>query len=524
MIYAELCAAFGLCVNALLFARAVAVAEKHELSLRCMTPFALSALFAGTVAQGVAGSEHSGAHAVATIVLIGLVTVCAVTDAQTGYVFDALTLPSMFILLALALPDRALLSALLGIAAAGGALAVLYVMTRGRGLGLGDVKLAACIGCALGAGWRTAGAGNRLCGRRCICGVPIVERARPPGRRVAFRAVSGVRDGRRRHAWSDRVSARKLPLGVDIGTTRLRIAHAILTPAGPRIDAVAVRDFSAGAFSSNGTTQTEYLAAIIEDATAELNTRERCCVAALGEPDAMLRTVRFPRMSPIERARCARFEAARHIDFPIEEAAVRIHPLDESKDLWAVGIARNAALTNRTAALKAAKLRPVGIDHEASAFARVLPNYEAVLDVGYQRVSLHVFGSGMPVTMQTFSGGSDITRAIERDLSIDELSAEKRKRILGTAGAGERARTALCADIAALIHAARQSRPVTRIALVGNAARLPGLTVDLEAATGAICEMPVSEVLRGEAYLEDVVRSSAPDWTLAAALAVWGRA
>jgi Tfp pilus assembly PilM family ATPase len=134
-----------------------------------------------------------------------------------------------------------------------------------------------------------------------------------------------------------------------------------------------------------------------------------------------------------------------------------------------------------------------------------------------------VFAGTTPATLQTFNGGADVTRAIERELRVDERTAEKRKRILGTAGAGERARAALACDIAALLQSARGSRSITRVALVGNGARLPGLAADVETATGAACELPVSDALRGDAYPEDVVRSGAPDWTLATGLALWRR-
>jgi Tfp pilus assembly PilM family ATPase len=167
------------------------------------------------------------------------------------------------------------------------------------------------------------------------------------------------------------------------------------------------------------------------------------------------------------------------------------------------------------------KLKVLSIDHEACAFARVLPAFDAIVDVGYHRVSLHVTSGEAPFTLQAFNGGADVTRSIERELAIDERTAERRKRILGTAGAGERARAALTADIALLIRNARASCPVARVALVGNGARLPGLAADLENATGALCETSVSDALRGGGYPDDVVRSSAPDWTLAAGLALW---
>ena len=288
-----------------------------------------------------------------------------------------------------------------------------------------------------------------------------------------------------------------------------------MTPSGPRVRAVSVRDV--------GSTETGYLCALIEDAVRELGTRERRCVCALGAPDALLRPVPFPKMPAAERARSARFEAQRFLDFPLDEAVVRVHAVQPRTNVWTVGAARQHAVFTRVHVLRRARLKPLGIDHEACALLRALPAYDAVLDVGHQRSSLHVRTGHAPVTLQAFNGGADVTRAIERELSIDSHSAEKRKRILGTAGAGERARAALAADLTALIVQARRTHQIERIALTGNGARLSGLAADLEPATGAFLELAVSEALRGHGYPDDVSRSGAPDWTLAAGLSLWSR-
>ena len=307
----------------------------------------------------------------------------------------------------------------------------------------------------------------------------------------------------------------RLPLGVDIGTTRIRVEEAEMTPAGPRVRAVAVRDVASA--------EAGYVCALIDDAVRDLGTKERRCGCALGEPDAVMRPVPFPKMPAAERERSARFEAQRFVDFPVEEAVVRVHAVERPANLWAVGVARQNAVFTRVHVLRGARLRPLAIDHEACALLRALPAYDAILDVGHQRSSLHVRTTHAPVTLQAFNGGADVTRAIERELSIDERTAEKRKRILGTAGAGERARAALAADITALVSQARRTHDIARIALTGNGARLPGLASDLESSTGAFFEIPVCEVLRGDSYPEDVMRSGAPDWTLAAGLSLWSR-
>lgn len=314
---------------------------------------------------------------------------------------------------------------------------------------------------------------------------------------------------------------RVLPLGIDIGATRIRVAEAEQTDRGARIRGVATREISSGASGAGALGDPAYVAALIEEALAELGTVQRRCVCAIGEPDALLRTLSLPKMTSVERERAARFEAQRFIEYPVEQAVIRIHPIDRDHGHWALGIARSSAILTRSAAIRAAGVRIVAIDHEACALARVLPDFDAVIDIGHQRSNVHVLGSQAPITLQAYNGGADVTRAIERELSLDAATAEKRKRILGTAGAGERARAALTADIAALIRSARTSHAVSRVALVGNAARLAGLAADLEAATGALCEMPVSDALRGNGYPEDVIRSSAPDWTLAAGLALW---
>ncbi|HEY8314823.1 MAG TPA: A24 family peptidase [Candidatus Baltobacteraceae bacterium] len=97
-------------------------------------------------ANGRAGWTHAAA-----ICVLCACAVCAVTDAQAGYVFDAITYPSLAAALACSMLAGTFEAALLGVLCAGGPLLALYAISRGRGLGLGDVKLAACIGAAFGA-------------------------------------------------------------------------------------------------------------------------------------------------------------------------------------------------------------------------------------------------------------------------------------------------------------------------------------------------------------------------------------
>jgi leader peptidase (prepilin peptidase)/N-methyltransferase len=91
----------------------------------------------------------AGAHAAAVAACAG-VTVAAWVDARTGSIFDPLTVTVMAVSIALSGIEGVALDGVSGAAAVGAALLLIHVVTGGRGRGLGDVKLGATLGMALG--------------------------------------------------------------------------------------------------------------------------------------------------------------------------------------------------------------------------------------------------------------------------------------------------------------------------------------------------------------------------------------
>jgi Tfp pilus assembly PilM family ATPase len=315
-----------------------------------------------------------------------------------------------------------------------------------------------------------------------------------------------------------------LPLGIDLGSTRVRVALGEANREGSvRIRAVVARDVPDDTVSPVDVEQPALVAAVLEEILDEIGSRDRRCVLAIGAPACALRTVRFPKMSWAERLRAARFEAQRFAGWDPEDdgSIVRTHLVDRASGTYAVGVTRTASIDSRVKTMKLAGLRPVAIDHDALAMRRMFPDCDAIVDVGAERSTVHVFGGSGPTSLTTQSGGASITRGIAAELSIDVPTAERRKRILGCAGAGISAREEVVTSIASLIDRARSRATINRIVLTGNGARLPSFAHDLEEATSAITEALVPEILHTGAYPEDVVRAAAPDWTLAASLAVW---
>lgn len=304
-----------------------------------------------------------------------------------------------------------------------------------------------------------------------------------------------------------------LPLGIDIGAARTRIALMERDPAGAaHLVAVAARPTGADP------------AAAVAAAWAELGTRERRCVLAAAHPDALLRVAGFPPLGRAERERAARFEAARFVPYPIAEAALRVVPLADGRCV--IGAARQSVLAARLGAAARAKLRPLAVDDGAFALCRAFPAADALIDVGENATTLIVPGEPIPLLRAFALGGRALTAAVAAALGLDEPAAEQRKRSVGLAGAGEHARDELVEQLAgALIEIRAAARgDVRAVALVGNGARLPGLADALERALqvpvrpgalsgGPACPLP-----------PDVVRAAGPDWGLAYGLALWEQA
>lgn len=303
---------------------------------------------------------------------------------------------------------------------------------------------------------------------------------------------------------------RTLPLGVDVGAARTRVALVECDTAGqPHLVAVATRRTGDDA------------AHAIAEARAELRTPERRCVLALGAPDALLRTVAFPAMRRMERARAARFEAQRFISYPLREAAVRAERAGGERCV--VGIARRSALDERILAARRAGLRPVAVDDVAFGLVRAFAYADAIVDVGERATLLVVPGDPVPSVRTLAIGGGALTAAVVASLGIDAAAAERRKRTIGLAGAGEYARDALVEQIAAALidHRASARADMRAIALAGNGARLPGLAEALERAAAIPVRLGALAAGTSDALPADVVRAASPDWGLAYGLALW---
>jgi Tfp pilus assembly PilM family ATPase len=302
---------------------------------------------------------------------------------------------------------------------------------------------------------------------------------------------------------------RTLPLGIDYGESRVRVA---LLEGDDRdtntLIGVAARMTGDDAIQA------------LREAVDELGTRERRCVFGLGLPDAILLRATFPAMSAGERARAARYEAARRWGGDMDQSIVTVNALGGG-DGWVLGVARRAALARCLTAASRVRLRTLAIDDAGLALQRVFAEAAGTIDIGAGSTRLTVFAHPLPIVRCIPIGGDAFTEAIAQALGIDAASAEERKRSSGFAGVAEARRDALIAAVAEVL---ADVHPATGgdgrgFVLIGNGSRIPGLADAFERA--GIPVEPAALDSTSATLPPDVLRAAGADWALAFGLALW---
>lgn len=161
----------------------VAWKRSAAISSRAPVSIALGAFGAGVIALCVLrGIPVSCGVALAFACLV----ICAASDLATGLIFDTVTASSACGIALWSLVTHGAEFALLGAGLCIAPLLLLYLVTRGCGIGLGDVKLGGIIGAGIG-GVEALGAVGAafVAGAMCFLPLLLMRRVRR-GDRVAF--------------------------------------------------------------------------------------------------------------------------------------------------------------------------------------------------------------------------------------------------------------------------------------------------------------------------------------------------
>ncbi len=290
------------------------------------------------------------------------------------------------------------------------------------------------------------------------------------------------------------------------------MTYAKATPDGPRIEAVASRE--RGQVCSD-----EWIATMLYEMRMDLGARTRACSMALGSEEATIDAISLPDISYRERLAAANIETQRR--YPDwKKRLIRIFPTPV-RGRFALATAPHVTISQRKniAAKAGLRLSILGID--GLVWNRFHENALSVVDIGVGSTRVHTYERGIPRVAHYPVGGRDVTLEIARELSIDERSAEQRKRVLGSAGVGERLVSALATWIGEHCEPGEGGHR-SPVLLVGNGSRLPEIRRLLATRIPQRNWLAACSELERSRYPEDIRRAAFSDWALSIALASIG--
>ena len=237
-------------------------------------------------------------------------------------------------------------------------------------------------------------------------------------------------------------------LGLDIGTqaikaVELRLAgHDVRMVGRPVVIPTPEHSVSAGRIVDS---------AAVTEALTDLLSRDgfstKKVVASVGgDTDVVVRITQVPKMTGKELDEAIQWELERQAPFPVDQAVYDYQPIvrpDAPEDAQEMdvllAVAQEEMVDAHVEAMMAAKLAPVAIDVEPLAIARALVDAggEALADqtivvvhIGANNTAIIIVRKGLLAFVRTIpTAGSALTSAIRQNLTEDEASAERVKRL-----------------------------------------------------------------------------------------------
>lgn len=243
-------------------------------------------------------------------------------------------------------------------------------------------------------------------------------------------------------------------LGVDIGTTNMKVVHLARAKEGIRMENYGIMETLGYLERVNSALQTstlklseaevgEYLSLLL----SKTGIREKSAVMSVPSFNAFTTLIEIPAASEREIGNIMQFQAKQYVPLPISEVTLDWQKVGERTDEGGVKMqVLLVAIVNEQIAryknvCKRAGLTLRGVEVEGMSLARSLrPMTDAatlVIDIGSRSTGLYVIEKGLlKYAGQTdFSGGS-LTQSLATGLNISMLRAEQIKKQRGLTGSG----------------------------------------------------------------------------------------
>jgi type IV pilus assembly protein PilM len=249
---------------------------------------------------------------------------------------------------------------------------------------------------------------------------------------------------------------------------------------------------------------------VVQDATAVTSALKQLWAArrfdtrhvrlGVTNPQLVVRETSVSNLPPREMRKSLPFQVRDLLPLAVERSLLDFHPLEEPGDSPTVrglliAMPKDAVMT-LVQAVEKAGLQVDGVDLASFALLRAASRLdtqvEAIVDIGAEVTSVVVHADGEPLIVRTVPrGGKEITHSLAGRLGIEPSEAEALKCRYGLHGDGHPDTAAAAVDaVRPLVNELRSSftylasgerqKQVTRIALCGGSALMPGLAEYLQ--------------------------------------------
>lgn len=339
-------------------------------------------------------------------------------------------------------------------------------------------------------------------------------------------------------------------LGVDIGTTSIKIAEIGRGKSGPELQNYGILESYGHLERVNNAIQTSSLK-IMEADTIQLlktlikhsNFKSRDAIVSIPSFAAFITLFEIPQMKDSDIAKTMQFQIGQYIPLPITEVTIDWLKVGERQDeqgfvkeqILLVSIP-NETIEKYRRIFSAVGLRLRALEIESLALQRTVTDAAAsptlVVDIGSRSTNIAVIDKGnLRYNYQTDMSGASITQALAGGLGVKIRRAEKLKRERGILGGSEsELSTLMMPFVDAILNEVRRTKikyeqsfgsAVTQVILSGGGAKMPGIVAYAQEQLG----LPVSigdpfVKIHYPPALEPIIRDLGPSFSIAIGLGI----
>jgi len=232
-------------------------------------------------------------------------------------------------------------------------------------------------------------------------------------------------------------------VGIDIGKSAIKVAEVRRATRGLELRRFGVAPTPPGSVEGGVILDQAAVARAVGAVLRHAGIRTRRAVVSVTGQNVLARVLRLPPIPHEEVKQAIRWEAERHLPFPVDDAVIDVQTVREVTDNGQrqlevlLAAAPEALVLTHIQTLEAARLTVLAVEVGALAMARGLGQTEAegthaLINLGASTTDVAVVHDGVPqITRTILLGGDVVTRAVSRLLKVDAEAAEQAKMRFG---------------------------------------------------------------------------------------------